>query len=146
MRLLRMIPTSQICAVLCIALTLVFAGASLSRSIDQIQHAPGASPIHEHLVFSDISLDDAHDLELDHDGDHHEVDHNEPDDSDSSDHLPGSHHHHGDSGSGLIVLASTGAAEAALADDAPNAVPDRPAIGFKVQGPERPPKPSTISA
>jgi hypothetical protein len=146
MRVLNMISTNRVCAVLCIALTLVFAGASLSRMVDQIQHAPGASAVHEHLIFSDISLDDAHDLELDHDQGQHEADNDGSDEPDSSDQIAGGHHHHGDSGSGLIVLASTDAGEIAMVGDALNAVPDRPAIGFEIQGPERPPKPSTISA
>src|SRR3546814_11901141 len=65
--------------------------------------------------------------------------------SDLSDRLAGGHHH-GDSGSGLIILASADATVAALLDEAHGLVPDRPALGFRIQGPERPPKPSTISA
>src|SRR3546814_19142967 len=101
-----------------------------------MQHGPGGSPAHEHMLFSDISLEDAHDQ-----------DHHQPDQGgeDPSDRLAGGHHH-GDSGSGLIILASADATVAALLDEAHGLVHDRPALGFRIQGPERPPQPSTISA
>ena len=135
MRVSTMIPVNKICAMLCIALALVFAGASLASAVDRMQHGPGGSPTHEHLLFSDISLEDAHE-------DHHQPDQG---DGDPSDRLAGGHHH-GDSGSGLIILASADATVAALLDEAHGLAPDRPAFGFRIQGPERPPKPSTISA
>lgn len=136
MRAPTMIPVNKICAMLCIALALVFAGASLASAVDRVQHGPGGSPAHEHMLFSDISLEDTHDQ-----------DHHQPDQGgeDPSDRLAGGHHH-GDSGSGLIIPASADATVAALLDEAHGLAPDRPALGFRIQGPERPPKPSTISA
>jgi hypothetical protein len=135
MRVSTMIPVNKICAMLCIALALVFAGASLASAVDRMQHGPGGSPTHEHMLFSDISLEDAHE-------DHHQPDQGN---EDPTDRLAGSHHH-GDSGSGLIILASADATVAALVDEAHGLAPDRPVLGFRIQGPERPPKPSTISA
>src|SRR3546814_16465551 len=86
------------------------------------------------MLFSDISLEDAHDQ-----------DHHQPDQGgeDPSDRLAGGHHH-GDSGSGLIILASADATVEALLDEAHGLVPDRPAPGFRVQGPDRPSKPPTL--
>ena len=137
MRLLSMIPANKLCAALCVALALVFAGSSLSSAVDRIQHAPGASLAHEHMVLSDISHGDVHDA------DHHQPD---PDDQDSSDHLAGGHHHHGDNGAGLIALASADSVLATMPGDVHGLAPDRPAVGFRIQGPKRPPKPSTNSA
>src|SRR3546814_6276053 len=94
-------------AMFCIALALVFAGASLASSVDRMQHGPGGSPAHEHMLFSDISLEDAHDQ------DHHQPDQRG---EDPSDRLAGGHHH-GDSGSALILLASADATVAALLED-----------------------------
>src|SRR3546814_3278542 len=115
MRVPTMISVNKFCAMLCIALALVFAGASLASAVDRMQHGPGGSPAHEHMLFSDISLEDAHDQ-----------DHHQPDQGgeDPSDRLAGGHHH-GDSGSGLIILASADATVAALLDEAHGLVPDR---------------------
>ena len=137
MRLLSLISANQVCAALCVALALLFAGSSLSSAVDRIQHAPGASPTHEHMVLSDFSLEDVDDRG------HQQPD---PDDQDPADHLAGGHHHHGDNGAGLIALASADAILATLPGDAHGLAPDRPAVGFRIQGPERPPKPSTNSA
>src|SRR3546814_3284601 len=89
MRVPTMISVNKFCAMLCIALALVFAGASLASAVDRMQHGPGGSPAHEHMLFSDISLEDAHDQ-----------DHHQPDQGgeDPSDRLAGGHHP-GDSGS-----------------------------------------------
>src|SRR3546814_8977544 len=79
----------------------LFPSTTLVRSsaVDRMQHGPGGSPAHEHMLFSDISLEDAHDQ-----------DHHQPDQGgeDPSDRLAGGNHH-GDSGSGLIILASADA-------------------------------------
>src|SRR3546814_14926464 len=61
MRVPTMMSVNKFCAMLCIALALVFAGASLASAVDRMQHGPGGSPAHEHMPFSDISLEDAHD-------------------------------------------------------------------------------------
>src|SRR3546814_1534187 len=71
-----MISVNKFCAMLCIALALVFAGASLASAVDRMQHGPGGSPAHEHMLFSDISLEDAHDQ------DHHQPDQGGEDPSD----------------------------------------------------------------
>ncbi|MBB5684949.1 hypothetical protein [Sphingobium boeckii] len=146
MQLLRLIPVNKVCAMLCIALTLAFAGTSFSSTMDRIQHAPGASPVHEHLIFSDISLADAHDVEREED--HHSPDagHEDQNEPESSDRLAGGHHHHGDTGSGLIVLASADMAAISLLGDAPSLSPDRPPPSFRISGHDRPPKHLTISA
>src|SRR3546814_20214366 len=100
-------------AMFCIALALVFAGASLASAVDRMQHGPGGSPAHEHMLFSDISLEDAHDQ-----------DHHQPDQGgeDPSDRLAGGHHP-GDSGSGRRLPASAAATLAALLDAAHCLVP-----------------------
>lgn len=122
---------------LCIALALVFAGSTLSSALDHIQHASSGTPEHEHLLFSDISIEDTHDQN------HHEPDQG---DENPSDQLAGGHHHHGDSGAGLIVLAAADTSLATPAGDNPGFVPDRPAFGIRLLGPERPPKISKIRA
>jgi hypothetical protein len=135
---LRLDP-ARLITMLCIALAMVFAGASLSRNVDRLQHGPGGSPIHEHLLFSDISLDDGHSHDFDHDQSGY-------DDDDSSEPFTGGHHHHGDLGSGLILLASHDWSVPALRGDRHNQVPEPREAGFRILGPERPPKTSTISA
>lgn len=136
MRLPSILSATKLCTMLCIALALVFAGSTLSSAIDHIQHSPGGTTEHEHLLLSDMSIEDTHDQ-----------DHHEPDQSDEnpSDQLAGGHHHHGDGGAGLIVLAAADAGLAAPAGNNPGFVPDRPAIGIRLLGPDRPPKISTIS-
>lgn len=114
---------------LCIALTLVFAGASLSGVLDDLQHAPGAPAEHEHLLFSPISLEPHH-------AEHHAP---QPDQDSPADHLAG-HHHHGDNGPGLVVPGSAGTAVLALTDDLREMMSDRQAPGWMARGPERPPK------
>ncbi|EQB00740.1 hypothetical protein N5J77_15335 [Sphingobium yanoikuyae] len=123
----------RLTAMLCIALVFVFAGMSLSNSMDRIQHAPGAPIAHEHMLLGDLSL------ELDHADDHHSP---QPDDSDDDPvgHLAGGHHHHADGGSGLIVPDQAPAAILALAASAGTFEPQRRPLGVKARGPERPPK------
>lgn len=137
MRFSKMIPATRLCSMLCIALALVFAGSSLASALDRIQHAPGGTPAHEHMLFSEIALEDAHDRA-----------HHAPDQSDesSSDQLGGGHHHHGDSGVGLFVMAAGDARLSPPSGDNPGFVPDRLAIAARLSGPERPPKGSTVSA
>src|SRR3546814_13839442 len=119
-----------------IALALVFSGSALASSVDRMENGAGGSPAHEHMLFSDISLEDAHDQYL-----HQPYQGGE----DPSDRLAGGHHH-GDSGSGLIILASADATVAAPLDEAHGLVPDRPALGFRTPGPERPPQPPSTPA
>src|SRR3546814_11485033 len=121
MRVPTMISVNKFCAMLCIALALVFAGASLASAVDRMQHGPGGSPAHEPMLFSDISLEDAHDQ------DHHQPDQGGEDPSDR----PAGGHHYGDSGSGLIILASDDAIVPPPRDAAHGMLPDRPAPGIR---------------
>jgi hypothetical protein len=127
----------RLTAMLCIALALIFAGFSVSSAIDGIQHAPGAPTEHEHLILSDLSM------EQDHADDHHAP---ASDEDSPADHLPGGHHHHGDSGSGTILPAPAGAMMLVLANDPRDIEPEHQAPGLKVRGPERPPKTLTMNA
>ena len=136
MRFLRMSPVAKLCSTLCVALALVFAGSALASVVDSIQHAPGGSSAHEHLLFSEIAMEDADDQAR------HEPDQGKESPSD----LAGGHHHHGDSGVGLAVTPAGDDRLAVLADDNPGFVPDRRPVGIRLPGPERPPRSSTISA
>ena len=136
MRFLRMPPVAKLCSTLCVALALVFAGTALASVVDRIQHAPGGSSAHEHLLFSEIATEDASDRAS------HEPDQGKESPSD----LAGGHHHHGDSGLGLAVTPAGDLRLAALAGDNPGFLPDRRPVGIRLPGPERPPRSSTISA
>src|SRR3546814_14717751 len=75
---------------LCIALTLVFAGASMTSIVDRVQHEAGVTADHEHLPLSIIAFDAS-----DHDGGHPEA--MTPDDSGKAPgHQPDDEHHHQD--------------------------------------------------
>ncbi len=124
---------------LCVVLALAFAGASATRIVDRIQHQPGGPADHTHLPFSDIAYDAD-----DHHDDHADMD--EQGDGANPDHQPGpSHHHHGDSGSGLPALAAAETAKSALDTDRHGRRRDRAPPGHSTYGPERPPKHRTIS-
>ncbi|MBN2974289.1 hypothetical protein OVY48_05800 [Sphingobium sp. SA2] len=131
MRISRLFLANRFWAMFCIALAVVFAGASLSTSIDKIQHAPGVSFEHDHSLFSDASIIQ------DHADDHHVP---QPGDNDPSDHLPGSHHHHGDGGSAVPVTASADSVQVALSSELLGLAPDNQTPGLRIPGPERPPK------
>ncbi|CCW18815.1 hypothetical protein EBBID32_31720 [Sphingobium indicum BiD32] len=109
----------------------LFAGMSLSRMIDQVQHAPGMTQGHGHLLFSALSVEEAHDAD-------HDVRGEERDGQ--PDRLPGSHHHHGDSGSGVILLGQAGIAVPPSRSAPPVIVIDRVEPDSVSQGPERPPR------
>ncbi len=115
---------------LCIVLTLVFAGASLSGVVDDIQHAPGAFAEHDHLPFSAIALEQHH-------AEHYSP---QPDRDVAGDHLPGHHHHHGDNSAGLIVPGPAGTALLVLTDDPHGLASDQQTSGWIARGPDRPPK------
>jgi hypothetical protein len=122
---------------LCILLALMFAANSLSGALDRIQHAPGATAQHEHLVFGMFSA------VADHDADHHEP---QPDRDEPADHMMGGHHHHVDSGSGLLALSSPTVLSASTAETAYSAEGSDPPPRLNSSGPERPPKASHILA
>ncbi|MBV2149001.1 hypothetical protein KRZ98_11985 [Sphingobium sp. AS12] len=129
---LRPSPNSRLGALLCIVLLALFAGMSLSRMIDQVQHAPGMTQGHGHLLFSALSVEEAHDAD-------HDVRGEEQEDG-QPDRLPGSHHHHGDSGSGVILLGQAGIAVPPSRSAPPVTVIDRVEPDSVSQGPERPPR------
>lgn len=120
-------------AMLCVALSLVFAGASAASAVDQVEHQGEAASHHGHLAFSDI---------------HFEADHHDVEDADAASDDAGSgpqHHHHGD---GLV---GQPAVSATLASPAPSAVlllvqRDDLAASLGTQGLERPPKAFTTRA
>lgn len=132
-----MLNSGRLITMLCIALVLVFAGASLSSAVDRIQHAPGASIEHQHMVFSEMTV------ELDHANDHLAP---QPGDDDPADHLPGGDHHHGDAGSGMLVAALAASALFAISGDLHGLAPDNQTSGLHIHGPERPPKSLTLNA
>lgn len=123
---------------LCAALMLAFASASMASVVDHIQHQPGMTSSHNHHPFSKIVFDTS-----DHHHEHAAADLGE--EEESPDRQPGTgHHHHVDSGSGMFVPVShetswtfSGALlwQPAVDDRMP---------GFLTHGPERPPKGSTI--
>lgn len=88
-------------ATLCVALAMVFAGASAASVLDRVQH--DAQLQHEHRLHLGFSDDDHHDRAADaHDqyvGDHED----RGADPNAGDHQPGlGHHHHGDAPSGAL--------------------------------------------
>jgi hypothetical protein len=114
---------------LCIALTFVFAAVNLSAVVDRIQHTPGAAISHQHMIFSEFSF------ELEHGEDHHAADMDSP-----AGHLPGGHHHHGDSGSGVILTGALAAAELPASLAVINSGPEQRMSGVRLADPDRPPK------
>ncbi|MEE2741936.1 hypothetical protein [Sphingobium abikonense] len=128
-------PPFRLCSMLCIALTLVFAGVGMTSIVDRFQHQNDVSADHEHLPLSIIASDMS-----DH-GDGHS-DTTNPDDAGSvPNHQSGAgHHHHGDAGSSLPALGSQGDSglfQASLSQPltADDRLPD-----ILIYGPERPPK------
>jgi hypothetical protein len=106
------------CAALCVALMFVFTAAASASTVNSVQHAFGNPTSHEHMPFSNISLDDE---------DHHSTKH----------YGHGDHHHHGDIGAGIaalltgvVALAPAGASHAVTPDSLRSAtrqsLPDRP--------------------
>ncbi len=73
------------CAALCVALMFVFTAAASASTVNTVQHAFGSPTSHEHMPFSNISLDDE---------DNHSTKH----------YGHGDHHHHGDIGAGMTAL------------------------------------------
>lgn len=138
--------TKRLRLALCIGLALLFAFASASRNVDQLQHSPGAATEHYHVLFGSLSIENDHA-----DDDHHRVmaghdGHDDSDDDSGPDHMPGSHHHHADGGSGFLAL-SSGAPSFWYADSASYAAEAaRQIVGMAIRGPERPPKAAQTNA
>ncbi len=106
------------CAALCVALLFVFTAAASASTVNTVQHAFGQPSSHDHMPFSNISLDDE---------DNHSTKH----------YGHGDHHHHGDIGAGMTVLLSDAPAHApdstrravargSVRTDVRHALPDRP--------------------
>lgn len=93
-------PLRALVATLCVALSLVFAGASAASVLDRVQHHSHLA--HEHGVHLALTADSDH-------HDHH-ADHSQeaPDDkAGAGDHQPGAtHHHHSDAPTGVIATAT----------------------------------------
>ena len=119
---------------LCIGLTLVFASASMASVIDRMQHQSDASGDHNHLPFSKIVSEIS---------DHQHEPHTSAldDKGDAPDHQPETgHHHHGDSGSGMLAPLSRGSPGIFLRASTGRPAADNRMSGFLTHGPERPPK------
>jgi len=120
---------------LCIALTLVFAGASMTSIVDRLQHEVGVIADHEHLPLSVIAFDMS-----DH-SDRHSDTTNSVDNEGAPSHEPDTgHHHHGDTGSSLPALGAQGQVVFFLASASQPFADDDRLAGVLIQGPERPPK------
>lgn len=129
------IRVQRLCSMLCIVLALVFAGASLSGAVDQIQHAPGATVEHEHLVFSAASIERANADRLS----------SQPDGEEDTDEMVGGHYHHGDSGSSMLVM-TPAELMTSMIGNLHAIAPERPTVGLPPSGPERPPQFVTMNA
>jgi hypothetical protein len=140
-------------AVLCAVLMMVFVQAAAASIVAGVQHAV-SGPDHRHMLFTDISLDDDHHAagqhHQDHDADHHDTDHDADHASDHvSDHdghqaVPhgsdGHHHHHGDVGANVMVLASLEAAGLHAPHDLQQPDPGRLIVEVRHFLPDRPPR------
>jgi hypothetical protein len=120
-------------ALLCIVLVALFAGMSLSRTMDRIQHGVGPAQTHAPMLFSALSVEEAHDAD-------HDIVDADDDEQDRSNAMPDGHHHHGDSGSGMILLAQTAIAAPLFGRAGHAMVVDRGGASSAIQGPERPPR------
>lgn len=138
--------TNRLRLVLCMGLALMFAFASASRSVEQLQHSPGASTEHHHVLFGSLSIEESHADDHHADDDHHQAmaEHDGHEDGDHTDdgpdHMPGSHHHHADGGTGFLALTSS-ATSLWRAESANYAAESaQQIVGMAIRGPERPPK------
>lgn len=135
-RVLRAHRFRSLCIMLCMVLTIAFAAALLSSLLDRAQHAPGALASHEHMVFSELSVEGPH-------VDHHEDTAGE---DGPADHLTAGHHHHADGGSGLMANAPSAEFQLALSDEPQAMEPQDGQTGLHSTGPERPPKQPMMDA
>ena len=114
-------PFRKFCVWLCVALALVFTGAGAATVITDVQHMAGVSGNHEHVLFSNISLDDR---------DHH---------SDQHSGHAGGHHHHGDIATGMPLL-PTGIAMPIATGDRNPLMRDHLRNSVRLPQPDRPPR------
>ena len=86
-------------ATLCVALTLVFTQATVASAVGDIEHLFVGHEEHQHVLFSDITLDFA-----DHES---AVSHHDKDGDTAPGHAPGHHHNPNDLGSSSFLIAAT---------------------------------------
>lgn len=126
-------PLRALVALLCVGLSLVFAGASAASVLDRYQHDSHVS--HDHGVHLTLTADtDHHDHHADHD---QEI----PDGkADAGDHQPGAtHHHHSDAPTGVIATVEAAPVTLAVVTDlSPPEAINRG--GIRPGGLERPPR------
>ncbi len=124
---------------LCVALTLTFASASMANIVDRMQHQSSVAGDHEHLPFSKVVFETCDQHHTHHSAHAHDC-------GDAPDHKPGTghHHHHVDSGSGLLANVPQGPPWAFSDSSAWRPAVDGRMPGFLIHGPERPPKSSAI--
>ena len=122
-------------AVLGVAASFVFAGASAAGIVDRAQHA--TSMVHEHGSLSASSV-----IEADHHADHHsDVDQPVDDDGPRDHHTGAGHHHHpGETSSGAIGLEADVGAAILSASMNPGPKDAGGPNGIKPGGLKRPPK------
>jgi len=126
---------------LCIALSVVFTGASAVSVIDKIQHQGPSAHHHEHMAFSDVALEDHH--QDGGQGDDRGLADVQEDEATTDNH-PGAGHHHGDGPSGVLVAYDLPGAGPPLRTRLMAGSDDRVQSSGS-PGPERPPKSLTTS-
>ncbi len=128
---------------LCVALMLFYAATAPAKAADQIQHSPVFMISHQHGELADFAVDTVHDSPAEH-ADHHD---NAPADDESTpgDHLAGGHHHHGDTGPNLLVPNAVTASGIAPIGSLHGIGNDRQIAGRRSIGPERPPRPHSLT-
>ena len=111
------------CATLCVALTLVFVGAAAASTINAVQHMNGDPGVHDHVLFSNISLDD-------------DDNHSDLHSGDSGSH----HHHHGDISTGMAAMPANGVSMPMATGDRYHLARDHVRVSIRLSLPERPPR------
>jgi hypothetical protein len=119
-------------AMLCVALSFVFAGTSAASVVDDVQHSTTVT--HEHGLHLGFTLaDDDHHADHHDDGDHHDED-------GAADHQPGAGHHHADGPVGAINAGAEIGAAPAVAELTLRTQGAANSKGVRPRGLERPPK------
>jgi hypothetical protein len=118
---------------LCVALSVVFAGTSAASVVDHVQHSTKVT--HEHGLHLGFTLaDDDHHADQHDDADHHD------EDGAAADHQPGAGHHHADGPVGAINAGAEIGAAPAVAELTLQTQGAARAKGVRPGGLERPPK------
>ena len=117
---------------LCVALSVVFAGASAASVVDDVQHS--TRTVHQHGLHLGSSLAD--------DNHHHDGGDQQNEDGAPADHPTGAGHHHADGPVGALDPGVETAAAPAVAGLALRTRGADSAEGIRPGGLERPPKPN----